>query len=195
MCDLIKLDYSKERIEMNITKIAACEKVTKATLSILSRDLLAYVYETNDIAMVNRLLKVLSPVNKRVAEEYFPKYLGWTFNKKELTFGTKAKDKAHTAKYELTCAWLGDITNDIWVFAKQEIVFAVAPKKYASKITQLVTRALKDAEEGISVKDIMYAIMASELVTLNDILAPLAEIPATIDAVELPVIKDLDVAA
>ena len=184
------IDFDKKEIEKDLKKLTASEKVTKAALSVLSRTVLAYVYETNDINMVNRLLKVLTPVNKRVAEAYFPKYLGWTFNPKELAFGVKSKDKAYAAKYELACEFLADEANNIWTFAAAEIVFEAKPKQYAVRITQLVTRALKDAEEGITVKDVLFAIMASELVTLNDIITPLSEIPATVDAVELVVSKE-----
>jgi len=170
------IQFDKATIEANIVKVAQAEKVTKATLSVLSRELLAYVYETNDVAMVSRLLHVLTPVNKRVAMLYFPAFLGWSFNEKELTFGKKLKEKVHTKKYDSACVFLQDEANDIWVWAENEVVLQAKPKDYAGKITQLVTKALKDEAEGITMKELLFAIVASDEVSLGDLMAPLGEL-------------------
>ena len=170
------IKYNKATIESNIEAVKASEKITKAKLSVLSRDLLAYVYDTNDVAMVTRLLKVLTPVNKRVACLYFPTFLGWSFNDKELTFGKKLKSKVFDKKLEATTAWLEDEANDIWLWSDNEIELKAKPKDYANKLTQLVTKALLDEEEGISAKDVLYAILNSDAITLGDLMEPLKEL-------------------
>lgn len=170
------IQFDKATIEANIVKVAASEHVTKSVLSVLSRELLAYVYETNDVAMVTRLINVLTPVNKKVACLYFPAFLGWSFNGEELTFGKKLKDKAYAKKYDAACEFLQDDDNNIWVWADKEIVMQTKPKDYACKITQLVTKALKDEAEGLDAKEILFAILASDQITLGELLAPVDEI-------------------
>ena len=56
-------------INTKIEALAQAEKVTKAVLSELSRELLDYVLVdgTHDIAAVNRTLAVLTPMNKQTA--------------------------------------------------------------------------------------------------------------------------------
>ena len=53
------------RIDVAIKKVAKSEKVTKELLSGLSRDCLEYIglNHSPDIATVNRLLSVLTPMN------------------------------------------------------------------------------------------------------------------------------------
>lgn len=170
------IEFNKEQIEADIEVVAKSERITKAALSVLSRTLIAYVYETKDIAMATRLLNVLTPVNKRVAALYFPHFLGWSFNEKDCNFGKQLKDKVFGKKYDAACEWLADEDNNIWVYAENEVVLQAKPKNYAAKITQLVTKALKDEEQGIDMKELLFAIMASEEVTLGDLMAPLAEI-------------------
>jgi len=170
------IEFNKEAIEAKIVTVAASEKITKKALSELSRELLAYVYETSDVAMVTRLIKVLTPVNKKVAAIYFPNFLGWSFNEKELTFGKKAKEKVFDKKLEATTAFLEDEANDIWKFAEDEIVLQAKPKDYAAKLTQLVTKAMKDENEGLTMKELLFAIVASEEVSLGDLMQPLGEL-------------------
>lgn len=170
------IQFNKDRIEQDINTLAKSERITKAKLSVLSRTVLAYVYETNDVAMVTRLLNVLTPVNKRVAAMYFPHFLGWSYNEENFTFGKKAKEKMHSKKFDLTVEWLEDEANDIWVWADNNVQMQVKPKDYAKKLTQLVTKALKDEDEGIDAKDVLYAILASDELSLQDLMQPLNDI-------------------
>ena len=170
------IEFKKSVIESNINAVARAERVTKARLSSLSRELIAYVYETNDVAMVDRLLAVLTPANKRVAVAYFPNFLGWAFNVDTCTFGKKAKDKMYSKKLEDATEWLKGEANDIWVF--EAGLHNPPPKKakeYAKKITALATKALKDEKEGITAKELLFALLASEELSLGDLMQPLKD--------------------
>ena len=169
------IEFKKSVIETNISRVAKAERITKALLSSLSRDLIAYVYETADVAMVNRLIQVLTPVNKKVAALYFPAMLGWSFDEATSTFGGKLKDKVFGKRYDAAVEFLSVDTNNIWVWADNEIVIAAKPKDYAKKITELVTKALKDEEQGIDAKELLFALLASDELTLGDLMAPLNE--------------------
>ena len=54
--------------------IMAAEKITRVELGAMSRELLMYVPDTNDIDIVNRLLGVLTPMNRRTAILFFFKF-------------------------------------------------------------------------------------------------------------------------
>jgi transcriptional/translational regulatory protein YebC/TACO1 len=170
------INFDKARIESGIVTLAKTERITKKVLSELSRTLVAYVYETGDVSLVNRTIQVLTPVNKRVACLYFPTYIGWSFDEKTCMFGKKAKDKTYNKKLELATAYLEDEGNDIWRYAEDEIQLQAKPKNYGAKLTQLVTKALTDEDEGLSAKEVLFAILASEELTLADLMQPLAEI-------------------
>jgi len=179
------IDYKKSTIEADINEVHGTERITKAKLLVLSRTVLAYVYDTNDVAMATRLIVGLTPANKRVAMEYFPHYLGWAFNADDCTFGKKAKDKVYNKKLEATKEWLKDEGNNIWVF--EAGMHNPPPKKakeYAKKLTALATKALKDENEGISPKELLFALLASDELTLGDLMQPVNELEEVEDKEE-----------
>ncbi len=53
--------------EAAIIVLAGAEKITKETLKDLSRTVLVAHHATEDIGYINRLVDVLTPVNKKVA--------------------------------------------------------------------------------------------------------------------------------
>jgi len=77
-----------------------------------------------------------------------------------------------------TDAFLDVEDNNIWSWdaANQGNQGNGKAKEYAKKITALTTKALKDEDEGIDAKEVLYAILASEGLTLADILVPLKAI-------------------
>ena len=96
-----------------IDEIAAAEKITRKKLSILSRDILLYVMESHDIDSVNRLLGVLTPMNKRAAILYFGHFLPWTQEKDKQDvfqrFGKMVKgERKVKAKADAITEWQSD---------------------------------------------------------------------------------------
>jgi hypothetical protein len=171
------IKFNKVTIEADIATVTGNEKVTKAVLRTLSRELLAYVYETKDTGMVERLIAGLTPMNKRVAVAYFPSFLGWSFDADKGTFGKKIKDGSYAKKLAKTEEWLEDEANDIWKFDADSLAPPVAKAKaYAEKITKLINKALKDEEQGITKAELRYAILASDDVTLADMMVALDDV-------------------
>ena len=131
-----------EAVNSKIVKLGKAEKVTKALLGELSRDLLAYVavQESWDVAAINRLLAVLTPINKKTAVLFFSHFLPFSFNKDEGNFGAMAKNKEKKAKdKEESLAkvgvFLADEDNNIWTYAEENIKVEQKPVDYAAKIT------------------------------------------------------------
>ena len=161
-------------INGKIDTLANAERVTKSVLAELSRDLLENVMVdgTHDIAAVNRTINVLTPVNKKVAIEFFGVFTSHKFNETTNAFGGKDR-KRHDKILEECQAFLADATNDIWTWANANIQVTQKPKDYFNKLAKLVEKALSDEEEGILAVDVVNAILAAgiEESTLGLILA------------------------
>lgn len=167
-------------INENITIIAASERVTKDTLSVLSRDLLEYIVlnGSNDIGTVNRLLDVLTPMNQNAAVLFFNHFLPFQQDDQGVAFGVKTKDKKQLAKYqERVETFMADPLNDIWTWAIRNI--EMKPRQaFADRIGAVVKQALAGIEdtdereglEAISPSDVIKAIMVAG-VTLDDVWA------------------------
>ena len=69
-------------INTKIEAVHASERITKAVLGELSRDLLEYIYvnDSQDITPVSRLLSGLTPMNKATSILFFKNFLAWKFD-------------------------------------------------------------------------------------------------------------------
>lgn len=175
-----------ERIEA----IASAEKVTKAELGAISRDILTYIHVegSNDIACVNRLLQVLTPMNKRTAVLFFQHFLPFTFDTSEQAFGKKIKGaKVTTAKHDDSLAFLST-DQTIWDWAALNVKLEKKPVDYGKKIASDVRKALEDDENGITPAEVLKAVLAGGI-TEADLLGMLEALtddePAPV--VEMPV--------
>lgn len=176
-----------------IAELAQAEKVTKAKLSELSRQLLAYVLETADVRPINALLGkqedgsfTLTSVNWRVACQYFHHFLPFTSNYKdvrdcvinggkreELIFEKKDK-KRFDVKSELIADWLSDESNDIWAWSN-DVKVEVKPTDYAARITKAVEAGMNEDKGGLSMNEVMAAVLAAG-VSINDMLDAVANV-------------------
>lgn len=184
--------------------VANAEKITRLELGHLSREALIYVTDTQDIEFVNRLLGVLTPVNKRVAILYFGHFLPWD---KEVDnddnfqrFGKKHKgEKAIARKMAAIAEWLKDEANNIWSWSDANI--EIKAKDLAGGLTKAFDKAFAGDEKsgtppldplevvkislqalfghGVSIEDMLAAIMAKEEADKAAIAAVYGVDPAT----------------
>lgn len=105
--------------------IANAEKITRKELAALSRELLTYVPDTHDIDIVNRLIGVLTPVNRKVAILFFTHFLPWQVEKQDEQFSRfgkmKEKQKQIKRHADLIAEFLKDENQSIWTWADQHI--------------------------------------------------------------------------
>ena len=157
-----------EVVNSKIGKLAKAEKVTKALLGELSRDLLTYVavQESWDVAAINRLLAVLTPMNKKTAVLFFDHFLPFVFSKEDGTFGAMAKNKEKKAKdkgesIDKVGVFLADEDNNIWTYAEENIKVEQKPVDYAAKITADVKKALDPEKGGMDLAHVLEAVLAA----------------------------------
>jgi uncharacterized protein YfeS len=174
-------------INERIKKLGNAERVTKAELSALSRELLEYVMldggkgeASFDIDAVNRTLAVLTPVNKRAACLYFPEFLPFAFDADNARFG-KMKKKGKEKAIEAIKEWLADDTNDIWKWAADNVKMEKKPPEYAKQLTKIVERALADEADGLTVHEVLMAVLSADGINVADVVVEMEQARLNMD--------------
>lgn len=169
----------KASILAHITAIAAAEKITRASLGEISRELLMYVPDTKDIDLVNRLLIVLTPMNKATAVLYFKHFLPWEFEEDNAKFGSMMQgDKKIKRRIDMISEFLSDTDNNIWTWADVNVNIERIKPDLGLSITEAVNKALvgtkqtktKEAAEPITKAEALAAFMDADI-NLDDVLA------------------------
>ena len=146
-------------INSKIAKVAKAERVTKVVLGELSREILDYIYVqgTEDISPINRLLAVLTPMNKATAVLFFKNFVSWKFDDVAAVFTKKNKRKFDECNINVEL-FLVNPDNNIWTWAANNVV--IEPKEV--DYTKLLTKNIGDAlEHGLTFNDIMAILQAA----------------------------------
>lgn len=173
------MTISKQAILKRVDSYISTERTSKADLSKLSRDLLTYVYESNDCPMVNRLIDGLTPANKRVAMQFFPRYLGWDWDKDNQKFGKKSKTKVYDKKRSEAEKELESPDFNMWSWyeAKGEKP-AKAPKDHKKAVSNAIKAGLTAEDGKLTVADLATILFAND-VSMRDLMKA-AEAYATV---------------
>lgn len=166
----------------DLATLGKSEKVTKELLRDLSRNVLAVHHQTQDVSYMNKLIAVLTPVNRKVATLFFAEFSG--FRQTDGVF-TK-KDKAGYDKAaEAAIIFLDDPLNNIWTWAEREV--AVEKKEFDIKqVTTAIENFNKKAlKNGLTQADVLRAVLSAgfEVDTLLSIMQEMeakAAIPAEV---------------
>ena len=161
-------------IKRRITAISKSEKVTKEQLGLISRELLNYVLvdteehaATGDIQPVNKLLSVLTPMNKQTAVLYFSAMLPFAFNKDECKFGLMQKKKRDNAIINAK-EFLEVEDNNIWTWAANNVKVEAKPIDWHNKIKRDITKALEAEENALTPKEVLMAVLSGGI-TAQDV--------------------------
>lgn len=166
--------------------IANAEKITRKELGELSRELLTYVPDTHDIDIVNRLIGVLTPVNRRAAIAYFKHFLPWQVEHEAdgQTFSRFGKmlqgEKKVKRRMDSIAEWLKDEANNIWKWSDDNLDVEVKQKDFYALVSKQIQKALEGDEKsdtpaltrdqlvaaifagGVTIDDMLYGIEARE---------------------------------
>ena len=143
-----------------IETLTNSEKTTKQILRELSRSVLEVLFFTEDIGYVNRTINSLSPLNKRVAVEYFKTFSGFHYVKEAEAFGKKDKKKFEQVKAE-ALDFLSDPHNNIWTWSVVNIDIVAKPFDIHA-VAKYFNNAIKKAEKaGYSDVDVLAQVFAS----------------------------------
>jgi hypothetical protein len=171
-----KTQFESE-FNFSLARLTNAEKITKVELLALSRSTLVALHQLEethgDIGYINRLVAVLSPVNRRVAIEYYKEFSGFRYDDKKGVF--TSKDKKHYAEVkEQALTFLEDPLNNIWVWSDRNIDIEKPEFDYAM-LTKGAKKLLDKADkEGFKQVEVLRAFMDNG-VTLESLLELLEE--------------------
>lgn len=167
--------FTKSVMNTRSKKFFSNAAITDGEFSTLCKDFLTYVYDDfaevnncNDVASINNFIAGLKPAYKRMAKEFFPKFVGWDWDSTEEVFKTKhAKKKNYDSKKAKAKAFYesADSIND-WVEANVK-----KAEKKPTDYKKAVGNALKKAfaakdEEGkaaFTMKDLVNVMRAEDI--------------------------------
>lgn len=168
-----------QKINELIEALGNAEKVTKESLITLSRDVLEYIMvdqgngkASEDSQVANRLLDVLTPVNKKVCIAFLSHFLAFHTSKNEegefVSFGKK--DKQHwDKKLDLVISFLAEPHNNVWTWADRNIEIAPKPMDFA-KLNQAMGQLIKKAEKAhLGHENVIRAMLANGI-SLDELL-------------------------
>jgi hypothetical protein len=122
------MDFKELKVTVyaRLDAIANAEKITRKEMAALSRELLVYVPNTNDIDVVNRLLGVFTVMNRKSAIMFFSHFLPWEKETDKdgsfVRFGKMFKgEKSYNKKVKLIEAFLADEENNFWNWVDDNI--------------------------------------------------------------------------
>lgn len=160
----MKQGFDKLAFEKALTRalklLAHSERVTKEQLRVLSRSVLEAHHSTEDVGYVNRLIEVLTPVNRKVAVAYFEHFGGFHYDDALGRFTKKSKKRYDDAA-KLSDAFLEDPLNNIWSWAARNIEVKAKDFELAQVTTAMGNYLKKAKKAGISQADVMKAVLAA----------------------------------
>lgn len=173
----------KKTIDGRIAKLAKSEKVTKAELQELSREIITYISLNGspDVGVLNRLLGVLTPGNADISRLYFKEFIPHKLNE-DGTFGVKVKGDKKVAEILAKAKdWLSKPENNIWSWSKDNVSVEKAFKPYDLRISDLVGRALSaEGEKHVTEAGVISAIIQGgvKVESILDVLKSLKTAPS-----------------
>lgn len=162
--------------EISIRALQESERITKDALRSLSRSVLEALHTEGektygDIQYINRLLSVLTPMNRKTCILFFQEFTGFLFNERDQVFSKKDKRKEGNSlvcqvKQDAAIEALQDPLFNVWTWAERNVKI----EKKAFRIDTL-SKDIKKAmdaqdDEGnalYSKADIVKAILAGGL--------------------------------
>ena len=103
-----------------IKTLDKAETTVKEQVRALSRSVLEATHATGDVSYVNKMLRALTPMNRKTATLYFKDLLGFHFDDKLKEFtgkNKKAYDECHADAME----FLEDPLNNMWTWAERNV--------------------------------------------------------------------------
>ena len=168
-------------IRADIAKLGESENITKKLLGSLSVDVLEFLHEHGQAGVMNETLKVLSPVNRKVAQAFFSVFSGFSYSKDDEGFAKKIKPqhdkegqlvKDAYADAKIAFQQFKDEGGNFWTWWKesQKQDKPEAGKLDLVKLTATVKKAAEKAKkEGIS-QTVLFNAIVSDVFSPDDIL-------------------------
>lgn len=165
----------------SIGALQQSEVVTRRELAHLSRHLVDAIHGfkdatlQGDIQFINKLLTVLTPVNRKVAVKFFEHFAGFHYDADVLRQFTKKSAKRAGPARAAAVDFIADPNQNIWTWADRHIEIEVKPFD-DKKVTSYIEGQMKKAVgSGKTCLDVLRAVFAAGF-AVDDITALMQEI-------------------
>lgn len=139
--------------------LGQAESITRRELRDISRNILTAIHCTEDSGFLNRLIAVLTPVNKKVMVSFLRHFSGFHYDERTELF-TKKNKPTYEKSAKRAEEFLAEPHNNVWTWAERNIEVKVKPFDLAA-ITKQFSNILKKADEnGINQKEVFKAVLA-----------------------------------
>lgn len=153
--------FNKQNFERNFTealeRIGKAENVTKHELKIVSRTMLEAWHITGNVHYVNRLLKVVTPVNKKALIVFAKHFGGFSYDEVLGEFTHKSK-KRYESAHKLALEFLENPHNNLWSWAERHIEVTQKPFSVESVEKYMKTALAKVDGDKITQAKILVAV-------------------------------------
>lgn len=153
--------FNKANFERNFSealeRIGKAESVTKNELKTVSRTMLEAWHITGNVHYINRLLKVVTPVNKKALIVFSKHFGGFSYDEVLGEFTHKSKKRYDTA-HKLALEFLADPHNNLWTWAERHIEVQQKPFSIENVEKFIKSAMNKGAGVGLSQVDILKAV-------------------------------------
>lgn len=161
-----------DNINQAIITLHESERVTKETLRQLSREVLFQLMEDGDIRYANKIITVLTPVNRRAWIAFMQEFSGFQFDEDNSAFTKKDKSLVKRENEEFQ-RWqikqaaameaLVDPAWSIWPWSEQNLKVE-ASEFTLDKITKGMQSFMKKADKnGFKQPEVIKAVIAAGL--------------------------------
>jgi succinate dehydrogenase flavin-adding protein (antitoxin of CptAB toxin-antitoxin module) len=153
--------FNKQTFERNFSealeRITKSENITKHELKVVSRTMLEAWHITGNVHYVNRLLKAVTPVNKKALIVFSKHFGGFSYDEVLGEFTHKSKKRYENA-HKLALEFLENPNNNLWTWAERHIEVQQKPFSIEN-VEKFIKGALnKGAGVGLSQVDILKAV-------------------------------------
>lgn len=179
MAKLSQVEFLSGFVPM-LERVAQAEKVTKAELKVWCNNIVDAMHTYGQIDYMNKLIAVLTPVNKKVVIEFFKTFAGYKMGENGLF---ESKDKKRY--FEALKNWnesTQDPTFNVWTWAERNIEVTVKPFTTEDISKRMATIWKMAHEQNISNADILRAALTAKskdgamVFKLEDVISCLTEL-------------------
>lgn len=148
-------------LDQAVATLSQSEKLSKDTMKVWCNHVVDMVHAYGQVAYLNKIIGVLSPMNKKVAIEFFKHFAGYHYNKDTREFDGKSKKRYIQAVTDWK-VFKEDPLKNIWTWAEQNIVVERAPFK-VEDVTKRMSSLWKEGHAaGLSNVDILVAALKAQ---------------------------------
>ena len=195
------------KFNAGIKVLAKGENEVRAQLNVLSRTVLEAVHATENIGYVNKLIEVLTPINRKAAVVFFKHFAGFHYDDATHAFTKKSKKRYDQAQKD-TLAFLEDPNNNLFSWANRHVQVEQKPFDpllFKQKARKTFQRTLQEARDhGLSQSELFLELFKGEdgqpavdmaaIIGVLDALVPPKEPATTASVAEKAGVKPVKVA-